>query len=212
MGIANSGLFGGQTGKIGDLVFYELNGKTVVRSIGKSQKPPTENQQRAKTDMKIVSATIKTLRPFIELGFSTMIGKTGMNTHNLAVQYNIKNIIKGTYPNQEIAYDKLLVSKGVLKPAQNCVVTQTADTLQFSWDTNSQMPWPESTDQVMMMAYFPASKKIAYALYGNSRLSGNDVLVIPDSLRGEYMETYVSFITADRKEVADSIYTGSFNT
>ncbi|WP_449440222.1 DUF6266 family protein [Pedobacter steynii] len=211
MGIANSGLFGGHRGKIGDLVFYELNGKTIVRSIGKSQKPPTENQQRAKTDMKIVSATIKTLRPFIELGFSTMIGKTGMNTHNLAVQYNIKNIIKGTYPNQEIACDKLLVSKGELKPAQNCVVTQTIDVLQFSWETNPQMAWPESTDQVMMLAYFPASKKLAYKLYGNNRLLGNDELEIPESLRGEYMETYVSFIAADRKDVADSIYTGSFN-
>jgi len=211
MGIANNGLFGGHTGKIGDLVFYELNGKIVVRSIGKSQKPPTENQQRAQKDLKIVSETIKTLRPFIELGFSTMIGDTGMNTHNLAVKYNIKNVIKGTFPNQEIACNKLLVSKGTLKSAQNCVVTQTTDTLQFSWDTNPQMAWPESTDQVMMLAYFPASKKVAYSLYGNSRLSGSDELDIPVDLRGEYMETYVSFIAADRKGVADSIYTGSFN-
>lgn len=111
----------------------------------------------------------------------------------------------------EIAYDLLQVSKGMLKPAQNWQVTLSAEGLQYNWDTDPQMPWPEATDQVMMLAYFPKQGKVIFNLFGRSRISGNDILEIPPSLQGEYMETYISFIAANRQQVANSCYTGNFN-
>lgn len=42
-------------------------------------------------------------------------------------------------------------------------------------------------------------------------LSGTAVLRIPESLKDNYMETYISFVSADRKQLADSTYTGHFN-
>lgn len=211
MGKAKNGPHGFHTGRIGDLVYYVLNGENVVRRIGENLNPPTEKQLRARLDVKIASRFLGKLSAFINVGFGTEPMGAGGNPHNVAMKYNVKNIIKGTYPNLEIAYNKVLVSRGFLKPVENFVAELTADYIKFSWNTNPQMKWPESTDQVMMLAYFPESEKIIYKLFGNSRLSGSDELQIPAAFIGKYMETYISFISEDRKNVADGTYTGSFN-
>jgi hypothetical protein len=210
MGKVINGLHGIFTGRIGNMIYYVLNGENVCREIGENLNPPTERQLKARAEVKMIGKFLSALSAFINVGFSTEPPKAGYNSYNFAMKYNRNNIIKGTYPNLEIAYDKVLVSKGVLKPARNFVAVKTAHSIKFSWDTNPKMAWPESTDQVMMLAYFVESKKIVYSLFGNSRLSGSDELQIPESMAGEQMETYISFISVNRKGVADSIYTGSF--
>ncbi|WP_316813344.1 DUF6266 family protein [Pedobacter heparinus] len=211
MAITENGPGGNHRGRIGNVVYYMLNGKNVSRGIGRNIKPPTELQLQYRMGTKMSSILLKRLKEFLDIGFGLLAIKAKDNAYNEAVKANKKNIITGTYPNLEFAYDQLLLSKGELKPAQNCIVLPTADGLQYSWDTDPEMAWPEATDQVMMLAYFPEKDKVFTNLFGNSRLSGLDVLEIPPSLQGEYMETYVSFIAANRKQVADSTYTGHFN-
>jgi hypothetical protein len=160
---------------------------------------------------KMSSGLFRNLLDFINTGFGIIAIQAMDNASNQAKAYNKDRIIKGAYPDLEIAYDQLLVSKGQLKPAENMRITLSAEGLQFNWDTDPEMPWPDATDQVMMMAYFPKQEKVVFNLFGSSRFSGSDVLEIPPSLQGEYMETYVSFISANRKKVADSSYTGHFN-
>lgn len=210
MGKVKNGLHGTFTGKVGNMVYYVLNGENVCREIGENLKPPTEKQLKTRAEIKMVSEFLSSLSAFIKVGFNPEALGVGHNPHNIGMKYNRNYIIKGTYPNLEIAYDKVVVSRGFLKPVKNFVAVQTADFIKYSWETNPQMAWPESTDQVMMLAYFVESKKIVYKLFGNSRLSGSDELQIPESLVGEQMETYISFISEDRKNVADSTYTGSF--
>lgn len=211
MAIAENGPGGNHRGKLGNAVYYMLNGRNVTRGIGVTLKPPTELQLKHRMGTKLSSGLLSRLLDFLHTGFSVEALMAKDNAFNQAVKYNKKNIIKGSYPDLEIAYNQLLLSKGMLKPAQNCKVEPGASGLQYSWDTNPEMPWPETTDQVMMLAYFPKQEKVFYTLFGNSRLSGTDVLEIPPSLQGEYMETYVSFIAANRKQLSDSIYTGNFN-
>lgn len=211
MAIAEKGPGGNHIGKLGNVVYYMLNGKNVSRGIGKSNKPPTELQLKVRMETILSSRLIKHLLDFIHTGFGIAALKARDNAFNEAVKYNKKQIIKGSYPNLEIAYDQLVVSIGTLKPAQNWQVAPTAIGLQYSWDTDAEMAWPEATDQVMMLAYFPDEEKVFFHLFGNSRLSGSDVLEIPPSLQNKYMETYISFISSDRKQLANSSYTGYFN-
>nr|WP_294869833.1 DUF6266 family protein [uncultured Pedobacter sp.] len=211
MAIAENGPNGHHRGRIGNIVYYVLNGKNVSRTIGTSTKPPTNSQLRSRMVTKMSSGLFRNLLDFINTGFGIIAIQAMDNASNQAKSYNKNRIIKGVYPDLEIAYDQLQVSKGSLKPAQNWQVALYAEGLQYSWDTDPEMPWPDATDQVMMMAYFPKQEKVVFNLFGSSRFSGGDVLEIPPSLRGEYMETYVSFISANRKQVADSSYTGHFN-
>lgn len=212
MGIARNGPNGMYSGKIGNTVYYTLNGQQVSRAIGYTEKPPSETQLAAQLKTKTCNEFLSRLKAFVKVGFEAEAQGTTSNWFNIAVKYNRSIITKGIYPNIEIDYEKVVLSAGKLKPAENWQVTETPTGLRYSWDTHPRMAWPESSDQVMMLAYFPAVQKVVYTLFGNNRLSGNDTLEIPQSLQGKYMETYLSFVAADRKQLANSVYTGSFNS
>jgi hypothetical protein len=211
MAIAKNGLFGSHTGKVGNLVYYELNGKNVVREIGKTTKPSTEKQLKVQMETDLISSFFSKVLPFIKVGFSVARLGTALNAHNIGMKQPRELIIKGLYPNLELAFDQIILSTGTLTPAVEPEVTAVAEGLRFSWHTDPQMEWSASSDQVMMLAYFPEEKIIAYQLFGSSRLSGTDVLDIPETLQDKYMETYISFVAADRKELANSTYMGNFN-
>lgn len=212
MATTENGPGGQHNGKLGNVVYYTLNGKSVARSIGVNLKPPTDLQLAARMKTKMRSELLCQLIDFINAGFAVSASEAKENAFNQAVKYNKTNLFKGVYPDLEIAYDQLVLSAGSLKPAQDWHVEQVAHGLQYSWATDPQMAWPEATDQVMLLAYFPKQEKVHFTLFGKDRLAGTDLLEIPPSLQGERMETYMSFIAADRKQVANSTYTGSFNT
>ncbi|SMC63166.1 DUF6266 family protein [Pedobacter nyackensis] len=211
MAIAKNGPHGEHCGRIGNVVYYMLNGKLVSRKIGRSTKPPTLSQLSSRLETKICSEFISRIQDVINIGFGIEMQGTDKNAFNLAVAYNKKNMFSGVYPDFKINYDLLILSKGILMPAQNPQVLQTEAGIQYTWDTDLKMAFPESTDQVMMLAYFPKAEKVFYTLFGSDRSSGTALLPIPASLKNQYMETYISFASADRKQLADSAYTGAFN-
>lgn len=211
MGIAKNGPFGMHTGKVGNLVYYNLNGKNVVREIGQHTKPPTEKQLIVQMQTNLMSGFFSKILPFIKVGFLAKSLGTGLNAHNICMKQDRTLVISGVYPNLELAYDQLSVSGGTLAPAVAPMVGQSPEGLQFSWFTEPSMAWPESSDQVMLLAYFPGSQEMVYKLFGNSRLSGADTLDIPAALREQHMQVYLSFISADRSAQSNSTYMGSFN-
>lgn len=211
MGILHAGLHGPFKGRIGNTVYYMLGGKNVSRQIGENNKPPSELQLRNRLATKLSGKFFCEVRAFIETGFSAEAKLIADNAYNTAVKNNKQQMIKGLYPNLELDYSKILVGKGVLKPATGWQVDQTTMGLHFTWETDPKTAWPESIEQVLLLAYFPVEKRTAYVLFGPKRSDGTAELEIPPSLQGKYMETYLSFASADRKQVADSVYTGSFN-
>lgn len=64
----------------------------------------------------------------------------------------------------------------------------------------------EAAGQAMLLAYFPGEEKSVSKPFGAARQSDRDLLVLPEELRGAYMEVYMGFISADRTQVADSVY------
>lgn len=210
MAIAANGPGGHHRGRVGNIVYYTLNNIPVAREIGKSTKPFTDAQLQQQLVTKIRSELFKTVTDFINVGFSIEGGLINQNGFNTAIMNNLQ-IVKGTFPKLAVIFDEVMLSKGPLKPAENWKVTPTVAGLEYTWDTDPQMAWPDATDQVMLLAYFPKQKKAYHTMFGNTRSSGSDVLEIPLSLQGEPMETYMSFISADRKRLSDSIYTGNFN-
>lgn len=66
----------------------------------------------------------------------------------------------------------------------------------------------ESLDQVMMLAYGTTSGRMQRILYGPTRSEGAAILRIDNELKKEPRETYISFVSPDRSQVANSIYMG----
>lgn len=211
MGIIKNGLHGPFIGRVDDIVYYMLGNKNVSRRIGTNNKPASELQLRNRMATKMSTNFVCALKGFIETGFSIEATLMDDNAYNQAMKHNKNRMIEGTYPALKITYSRVMVSKGLLKPAEDWKVTQFPAGLQFTWHTDPRMAWPEAAEQVMILAYFPDENRTEYLLSGTPRISGTAMLELPPSLQGKYMETYLSFIAADRKQVADSVYTGSFN-
>lgn len=211
MAISNGGIFGQYSGKIGNLVYYQVQGKTVVRTIGVNNVPPSEAQLACRQAFKVAGKLVKPALTFINAGFREMALGTDKSPYNFALKYNKANALQGVYPDIKADYTKVMMAQGSLLPAQNPIVGVVPDGLQFSWDTYPNMLYPMVKDQTMLLAYFPDVGEVVFKLYGAFRAEGTDVLHIPVPKQGAYMETYISFVSEDRKQTANSIYTGSIN-
>ncbi|MEJ5961026.1 DUF6266 family protein [Pedobacter immunditicola] len=210
MGILKNGPFGGFTGKVNNLVSYELNGQQILKSVaGPSKKPATIAQLNNQKQMKVINAFVKGAEAFIKTGFHPGAVGTKKNFHNLAVQYNKPQAMTGYYPDITIDYSKIILSKGSLTQATNVNATWVEEGLKFTWEHAVKPVWPETEDQVMLLAYTTEKDLHFYVTSGAKRTKGWDILEIPASLHQERFELYVSFVSNDRLDVADSQYIGA---
>jgi hypothetical protein len=211
MAILKNGIAGHYSGKMGNLVFYTLNGKQVSRTIGKITKAPTERQLKNRMEMKVVNQFLKFITEFINVGFQLKAKGTVKTPYNLAVSYNKVNAVKGLYPDMEMDYERVQLTAGNLPGAMEPAVLPTAAGLAFTWLCPDNMNWAAPADQVMLLVYFPRLAEAVYVLYGTKRAECQTVLHLRPELLGEYMEVYISFISNDRKRIAGSTYLGSIN-
>lgn len=198
----------GFIGKTGNTVVYLLNGKLVKREIGFSSKAPTDLQLANWQITRVVSHFLGPIKDFVNVGFSQEAKVAKKSAYNMATSFNRSNAIIGDYPDQKIDFSKVLVSRGKIPPTVQVGVELTADGLLFTWDTlvtDSGRKW---NDQVMLMAYMPQLKEAVYLINGDIRTVGSDLLRLPKFTKEVVIETYISFIAANHKNVSDSIYTG----
>lgn len=205
------GLLGMFRGKLGGVVVYQLMGKTVVRTVGKVQLPPTEKQLAIRQGMSLVNGLLKPIQAFIKEGFRVEAAKVAKHPQNLAVSYNMKNALKGYYPNREIDYPKVRLTQGELMGPEHPAVELTATGLNFTWDNLLPLKKIEEYDQVMIMVYFPALGRAFFITEGVLRVTGMQSVTLSASMQTAYMETYMAFVASDRSAISNSVYTGSFN-
>lgn len=215
-----NGLNGSVTGKLGNHVHYVRKGEDIVRmKPRRSHKPRSTEQKAQNTAFSVVMGFLKPLKNFINAGFKVSVIGTTKIAQNEAMSVNLKQAVKGVYPDLEMDYTKAMVTKGDLPSALNPTVSYTIDgpyiQLQFQWDKQSSLVYPRGRDQVMMVAYLPANKKSFYSISGNRRQAGEDILHggvslvnRGNKLKDRYIETYISFVSDDREQIADSVYVG----
>lgn len=211
MGVSKSGVPGTFTGKTGNLVYYYLNGKLVSRTVGRRTKAPSTLVRTGNQRMGITSKVMRILIPFIELGFKEAALSERDNAFNMAMSYNMRNAVAGEYPDVYMDFSKMRLSEGTVMEPQSPLATEVAEGLRFEWAADPGLSWPQYTDQAMLLAYFPLLEKIVFQLYGPERRVGAAVLNLGELMQGEYMETYIAFISADRMGTSVSAYTGHFN-
>lgn len=184
MAITNNS-FGDFHGKLGNLVSYKLNGKTVVRHIGKSKKAPTPAQLAVRQKMALVINFLRPALAFVNAGFELETAGTDKNPHNAAVSYNVKNAMQGSYPDMSVDYTKVLVSKGPLEPALTPAISLTGSLSTFTWAVNADMDWGIKKDRAMLLVYCPELGKAVYVLSGAKRSSRQHEMELPASYAGK---------------------------
>ncbi|MBB2151607.1 DUF6266 family protein [Pedobacter gandavensis] len=210
MAIALNGPQGHFSGKIGNLVFYMLNGIPVVRRIGRVGKP-SRAQLANHSSMSVTNKLLASMKGFIKLGYGLQAKGTPQNAHNLATSYHKKHALTGEYPNIKVDYSKVILSKGLVPVADDLKIVKTSTGLEISWNPTYEAKETRYDDIVMVMLCYPESDKGTEYLNIARREEGKCFIGLSEHHLQQQIEPYISFRSADGEKVSDSTYLGNIN-
>jgi len=210
MGKYSQGILGAFSGKVGTVVGASWRGIKYMRSLAakRGNSRASEKQLEQQARFALIAGFLRPVKPLLELGFkSYAVGKTGYNS---ASSYNLKNALTGQIPNLQIDYSMVLVSRGDLVGAKSLSVSSaTATQLDIVWQDNSGQAKAKPEDQLIVAVFFPALGEAAYVIGAVERQEESFVYELPAEYSGETAEVYISWVSADEKEVATSVHAGS---
>jgi len=196
---------GGYTGKLGPTTAYELNGKPVIRTVGKITKKPTTGKLAQWQKTSLTNSFLKSIKDFIKVGYHLEGLQKDQNYFNAAASVNRKGV-RGEYPNQYLDYSHLLVAKGNMPPPLRPTVETKEDGITFTWEADLQTPGTRKTDLVMVLAYFPEHNRAIFLRSGERRTVESQHLPLPNFEKPSILHTYISFIAEDHSKISDSLY------
>jgi len=207
MGVIEKGILGGFSGKVGTWVGGSWKGIDYMRSkAAKRNFTASQAQLEQQAKFGLMVFFLQSMSGLLAMSFrSYAVKMTGFNN---ALSYNLKNAIIGLYPNYSIDYSAVLVSRGDLPNALNPTVTAAANSLlNFAWTDNTGTGKAKDTDVCILVAYCPATNECLYVPGGTARNTGADSLDAA-YFKGKLVETYIGFMSSDKREIASSFYTG----
>jgi hypothetical protein len=207
MGKLIQGINGPFTGRVGPVIGTSWMGMPVIKSRpqrGKRKFSTAELAQQAK--FKKMSAFLSPVMTLLNVTFKPLAVR--MTGFNKGYSYNVKNAFAGVYPELRIDYSMILLGRGDLPNAGSpSAISNLTGNLDFTWADNSGKGIALGTDKAFIAAYCEEQGYWVYELNAADRVAGGCTLAVNDFI-GKRVHTYIGFISADGKEVSDSIYTG----
>ena len=204
-----NGILGPIEGPVSQVTGYIRLGVPVLRKKRELDptKPRSEKQTAANNRFAFAMKFVRPATPFLNVGFS--LGReAGHTAHNMAVS-KVLNAVDGVNPDFHLKYETILVADGTLQEALSPrVEMKTPGTLEFTWEQPERQSYVRGRDQVMLLAYMPEEDAAFYITSGARRSAGQDVLEVCTGKSGQVFETYIAFISDDRKKISKSTYTG----
>jgi hypothetical protein len=211
MGTIEKGYMGGFRGTLRTAVGSKWKGKSVIKSRPPQKRttPSTALQLQQQAKFALLIAFLKPIRTLLNLTLKKPAGGD-MSGHNMAFSIN-KDAITGLYLAFSMDYSKVLLSQGSLENAESpTAASPAAGKLVFTWTDNSDGENTLISDTAFVAAYCEEKKRWIQKQQiatRNAATCSLDVLVFS----GKPVQTYIGFMSADRKKISDSIYTGVVN-
>lgn len=217
MGKVTDGLLGGISGKVGNLVFYQVNGETLIRTKpgaggGSSSSLQTYHQQA----FALAQDFLSPLKKEIAIGFAAY-KKGSKRGIDRAKSLLLKNAI---YPIEGIPVlqpDKVLVSSGDLTGVRGALLTMTEPgKFRIEWTVNSWDGSARDGDKTFVVIYDTVEPRVFSIQGGRYRKDGFHELELPWTIVGASSSVYVYFsFYAERSgkiEFSDSVCLGRIET
>jgi len=204
------GIFGNISGKIGGLVFSTRNNQTEVRNLPKKYEgPATEAALSARAKLKLLVGFLRLFTSFIRIGYPKK-PKQRMTAFNVAFSKNYRWIIGEAYPNLEIDYPNITLSKGNLNGLNSLMVHQIDRQLfNLSWNSNVasyQSPAPDRCDRIYCVLYDPIDNQVFEVAAGAMRSDNNFLFYLPEKMTGKKIHLYLFLRSSRNKEVSRTQY------
>jgi hypothetical protein len=207
MGRIKKGILGGFSGKVGTVVGASWRGIDYIRSLPEtSNKPVTPAQLAQQNKMAMFRGFLLGLDDIIERCFQNIKKYTPMND---ALSNNMLHAVAGVYPEQSIAFDQLLFSKGELLGSWGAeAVAATGNAIDFIWENGPYSPLRSAADQVTVVVYDPIAQQ--FCKLENAALRSEKIarLILPETFKGHEVHCYLSFYSEGRKIASTNEYLG----
>lgn len=207
MGRIESGIIGGFSGKVGNVIGSHWKGIDYMRTKSRRRKfTPTQRQLEQRAKFALAVRFVQPMAGLVEISFGDFaLRQTGINS---AVSYTMRNAVTGVYPNYSIRYANVLVSRGdlpnVLAPS---VTADPASLVTWNWTDTSGVGVAKATDKALLVAFCPALNLCVYTTGSAGRSVETDSLNLA-YFSGQEVHTWIGFISEDGQNVASSLYTG----
>lgn len=210
MAILRGGLFGNLSGKIGGLVFSTRNNQTEVRELPKKYEGPvTQTSLNLRAKWKLLMEFLILFIPFIRIGYPKQ-PKQRMTAFNLAISENYRYIINGVYPNLEIDYSKVILSKGRLDGLSSLKIDQIdGQTFDVKWSGSVKWynyPTTDACDRIYCILYDPIDKRVIEVSGDAMRSDTHFLFSLPEEMAGKKIHMYVFLHSATKRVVSQTQY------
>ncbi|WP_439185261.1 DUF6266 family protein [Carboxylicivirga taeanensis] len=127
----------GSSGRIGNVVTYQMYGKSYMRSLpGQYKDKKSERQLAQRQKMQLVNEFLAPYKDVLRITFQKEA--IGRSAYMAAKSYNMLHAVGGEYPEQHIDYAKALVSAGAVSLSAEASVVRTEEGLLFRWTNDGQ--------------------------------------------------------------------------
>ena len=185
MGKIKQGLLGPVAGKVGNVVGATWRGIDYLRIMPANvNDPQTPAQMSQRTKFLLVLRFLQPLLDFLKIGFRGYA--KGMSAFNAAMSYNLKNAVTGEYPDHEVAFADVLVSRGTLRSVSEATASSpAAQTIAVAWDDNSEMGNASASDNAMLVVFNADKMDVVWRLQSGTREEASAQMTVPASYVGD---------------------------
>ena len=215
MAIVKPGHVGDFTGKIGRVVVSKFRKLIVGRSApSPSTKPPTKKQLDQQMKFGLVTGFLGKMNRVINMGYASSGNSGPMNS---AVKDNLELAISGIYPNYELDYTKVMLTKSN-NPIDGGFRTSVTALAEAQVTVTWLMHLREGDEQelgdpndLVNLAFHSVTKGKTVFYFGKAKRSVlTSTFDLPFSLIGDQFQAYLFFTSADGTSISNSDYVGSF--
>jgi hypothetical protein len=208
MARVTEGIFQGVHGKLGNVVFRRINGKTFLcKSPVFRKRKLTEKESFTRKKFAFTIAFVKRMMFLFRTTYQHF--ENGKSGFNRAVSHNYHEMVMGERPPFQVNYPKIVLSRGNMQlPEMMLTASLATGTITFIWTHDD--------------FFYQNDIKVFFAIYceelGDWRFDVDhanqsdcmQTIELP-YLSGKPVHTYIGFVSADGHQVSNSHYTGMVN-
>lgn len=204
------GINGAYSGKVGNVVGSNWRNIDYVRSLPKkSNKPASEKQLMQRMRFALGVAFLSPIKDILNLGYSDY-QQARASGYNLALRSLLQQGITGVYPDYEIDFENVQISKGSMSPLLGLTVDDSQSlSLEVNWHNITNRFNSFMDDTVVVLLY--DVEDAMFSIYeGAERADEAYSISFPDIYAGKSIVGWAFVGHRDGIKTSSSQYLGAF--
>ena len=203
------GITGPGKGKVGNVIMYEMYGKSFVRSRPESYKDKKSKKQLAQRQrLKLAQNFVRGFNPLVRITMKE--AAVGRSPYHTAVSLNLKEAVSGEYPDQFINPEHVILSRGELLAPDRLAGCKTENGILLEWsdETDREGLKNASDNLIWCLKDLETFDFTHYQITVVKRREGQHLISLPNVQNP--VDVWVMFRSADETNISETQWVGRY--